>query len=201
MRTVAPAFPREDGGSYPFERIFWGVRRGVMPLIGIALVDLLFHGSDWLPMHGFADEVNHSLTGLVWITAVAVLGVRVVVPAALLGAVAIDLDHVPEILGWTESPPGTSRTYTHSLLLVLALVVIAVCDRRRRVIWGSAALGLLSHLVRDMGTGTVLFWWPLSNRPVGIPYELYFGVTCGLGLAVFFLGIVTRRGGEVPETP
>jgi hypothetical protein len=59
------------------------------------------------------------------------------------------------------------------LLVVVTLLVVAVAHRSRRDVWASAALGVGTHLFSDLGTGTVVLWWPVAADPVAVPYSAY----------------------------
>jgi membrane-bound metal-dependent hydrolase YbcI (DUF457 family) len=143
----------------------------------IGIIDAVLLGAKWLPLHGLADEMSHSLTAFIWLTAARQLGVRLPMIPGVVAAVAIDLDHVPDILGMFSPPEGTSRPVTHSLGLVAIIGLLACFDIRRRRAWTAIGIGLLSHLVRDLGTGAVLFWWPLSADPKSTPYMVYLSIT------------------------
>ncbi|MGH2559088.1 MAG: metal-dependent hydrolase [Thermomicrobiales bacterium] len=166
---------------------------GSLALIAIVLLDRGVVGHRPLVVHGIGDEGAHALTACLWIVGAGVAGVRVVPLAALLGATVIDLDHIPLILDWTSSPPGTSRPETHSLIVLGLLLLLAGWDRSRRMWWGSAALGVASHLWRDLGTGAVVLWWPYSSRAVGIPYGVYLVGVAAVFVGAVFWGMRARR--------
>src|SRR5665811_879669 len=157
------------------DRTCWVARYWyVLALLGILVVDATLLGASWLPLHGFADELSNLLTAFIWLTAAQRLSLPIRVYPGMIAAVVIDLDHLPVILGWFSPPEGTSRPVTHSLSLLLAFVALAVMTTWWAQVWTGVAVGVLSHLVRDLGTGTVLFWWPLSSDPVSLPYMAYF---------------------------
>lgn len=91
---------------------------------------------------------------------------------ALVGSVAIDVDHVPL---YTVAPHFVAggRPPTHSLLTVLVLLVVAlVLPSGRRLV--GLAVGVVLHLVRDLATGPgVALWWPVSHSGVRVPYDDY----------------------------
>ena len=100
-------------------------------------------------------------------------------PWALLGAVVIDVDHIP-LYVWdvgTADPEG--RPVTHSLTVVLVLLALSRLPGRLRTPLSGLALGVLLHLVRDIvtGPGASLFW-PIAGTSVLLPYPLYAGVLC-----------------------
>ena len=54
-----------------------------------------------------------------------------------------------------------------------------------RAVWRGAAFGLASHLVRDLATGGVRIWRPLSDRRLTMPTRTYRVLVIGaIGLAV-----------------
>jgi inner membrane protein len=170
------------------------VLRGHVPIfaslaltpMAIILLDRTLVGNDRLLVHAGADELGHAFTALAWIVTARSVGLNVMPTAALMGAVAIDVDHVPLLLGVFESPPGTTRPFSHSLLTVALLVGIAVLDQGRRRVWVSAAYGVGSHLFRDLARGHLLLFWPVSARPIALAYQTYYAVTVAL-ILVFAL--------------
>jgi inner membrane protein len=130
--------------------------------------------------YGLADEPAHLATGVVLLLAVAALaGGRLPLPfvaAALVATVAIDLDHVPGLLGSHLITGELPRPYTHSVLTIAVLLALASVlkpDRRRQIALG-LAFGVSAHLLRDVATGPgVPLLWPLSDDVVRMPYEIY----------------------------
>jgi membrane-bound metal-dependent hydrolase YbcI (DUF457 family) len=147
------------------------------------------------------DEPAHAATGLLVLFAICVAPSRPVVLAVLAGSVLIDLDHVPHVLGTSIVEHGVPRPYTHALITLIAIGMIAAVIRNRRhrtlVLIVGAAVAV--HLIRDMaepgGPGVSLLW-PLSDHPYAMPYVPY-------GLAVVALaavGIARRRTAPTPAT-
>jgi hypothetical protein len=138
---------------------------------------------------GLLDEVAHLATALVILG--ALVRVRRAVPdqrfgwAMLTCSVLIDIDHLPLQFGSSVLTNGTPRPYTHALWTVLALTVawavarslVARSGRPRpatvELILAGAAWGLAAHFFRDLPTGPMSFWWPISNIPVQVPYWWY----------------------------
>jgi inner membrane protein len=92
--------------------------------------------------------------------------------AALVAAIAIDLDHVPGFLGSDVLSEGTPRPYPHSLATVLLLAGAGARLRGRAgtVLLG-LAFGVLAHLLRDIATGDgIPLLWPLTQVGVQIPF-------------------------------
>ena len=133
-----------------------------------------------LPVLGLFDEIGHLATA--WVLLVALLPdrYRSLVPWALLGAVLIDVDHVPLYVwdvGTAADPQG--RPITHSLTFVLVLLALSRLHGRLRTPLSGLALGVLFHLVRDVATGPgAPLFWPFSGTSVLAPYSLYVGLLC-----------------------
>jgi inner membrane protein len=135
------------------------------------------------------DWTDHLLTTLFIVWAVKPrVSERQLVPA-LVASVVIDVDHVPGELGSHILTTGTSRPYSHSLTTVAVLLVLAAARRDWRAWASGAALGVASHLWRDLaepqGSGVALFW-PVSDRTITTPAAVYLGsiaVLAAIGLA------------------
>jgi membrane-bound metal-dependent hydrolase YbcI (DUF457 family) len=147
---------------------------------------------------GAVDEPAHLTACMLFLLAVLAL-VRFrrpslsFVAAALVASVAIDLDHIPGMLGWHGLSGDLPRPYTHSLITPVALIVVGQIARGRiRPIAFGAAFGVCAHLVRDLCTGPGLsILWPLSSTTVKLPY-LVFAV--GLVLTTAAIIAPTLRG-------
>ncbi len=163
-------------------------------LRSIALVAVVFVAADVASMiagdsffpGGPLDEIAHLSTMIIILWA---LGPRVcrptLWPAALVASVAIDVDHIPDRLGARWLTDGTPRPYTHSLLTVMLVLLLAWGWRRHRDVLLAIALGIGVHFFRDLaepGNGVALLW-PLSNRGVSVPHALYAGAVVGCLLA------------------
>jgi membrane-bound metal-dependent hydrolase YbcI (DUF457 family) len=126
------------------------------------------------------DEPAHLATALVFLLALLTL-VRSRRPslaflaAAVVASVAIDLDHVPGMLGWQGLTEGVPRPYTHTLVTPLALIVVGkIAGGRAKPIAYGAAFGVVAHLFRDLFTGPGLaILWPLSATAVRPPYAIF----------------------------
>lgn len=149
----------------------------VVPLVALAVVATL----DWVagrrhwsvPVVAVLDEPAHLITAWLVLVAVSSRLARPVQLWALLGAVVIDLDHVPLYLWWALLAEPDGRPVTHSLATVVVLVALGAVPRLRVPALG-LALGVLLHLARDLATGPgVPLLWPLVDRSVQIPYTVY----------------------------
>jgi membrane-bound metal-dependent hydrolase YbcI (DUF457 family) len=112
--------------------------------------------------------------------------------------VAIDLDHVPDRLGYDFLTQGTPRPYTHSLLTVAVVLLLAACWRRRRDPLMGVALGLAIHFFRDLaehGSGVALLW-PISDYSFSLPHAAYLAA-----MAICAAIVVARlRGAPLRRT-
>lgn len=123
---------------------------------------------------GFVSNLDDLAHVAVAIIVVVLVRARGAVAAALIvGGVAIDLDHVPGIAGWSVPNDGAGRPY-HSLAVVALLLAVAVLAPRARGIAAGAAAGVAVHLWRDLSTGPgVPLVWPLSTAMVRLPYSVF----------------------------
>ena len=115
--------------------------------------------------------------------------------AALVAAMAIDLDHVPGYLGTDILTAGTPRPYTHSLATVLlGAGAGAVLSGSARMIALGAAFGVLAHLLRDIATGDgVALLWPLTETGVRVPFWIEAAAIGALAARAW------QRGAELPH--
>lgn len=142
------------------------------------------------------DETAHVLTALLVIWALGGVACRFLLPA-LVASVAIDLDHVPRDLGQTWLTDGTPRPYTHSLLTIAVVLLVAALAKRRREIAIGVALGLVIHFWRDLaepGTGVALLW-PLSSVSFSLPHASYL-VVMAVTIVAGLVRAVRRRPSE-----
>jgi inner membrane protein len=148
-----------------------GPALAVLSVVGL---DRILAARSWpVAVVGLFDEPAHLLTAWLVLAAVAIQGARWW-PWVLLGAVAIDADHIPMYLWNGPVPDGGGRPVTHSLVTVLALLAAAVAVRRARLVLSAVALGVLLHLLRDVATGPgVPLWWPTQQGSVLLPYQGY----------------------------
>lgn len=170
----------------------------------IVAVDALLRGAGGLPLHGLADEVSHVITAAIWLLAARSLGLDLHVVPGVIAAVLIDIDHVPDILGLASPPEGTSRPVTHALWIVLVVLACAMIARKHRASGVGIAVGLLSHLARDLATGTVLLWWPLADQRVSMPYATYILFTAALAALAsshFLKPVELSRRTSIPNSP
>ncbi len=144
-------------------------------------------------VEGTLDEPAHVATVVIILAALGWRFGQWFVIGALVGSVAIDLDHIPAYLGADFLTRGTPRPFTHSLTTVLVVVLVALVVRGHwRVVILGFAFGLVGHFFRDMcepaQSGVALFW-PISNAGIRLPYMVYAAVMVALGV----VGLVRHK--------
>jgi len=166
----------------------------VWPIVAVAAVcglDAVIAVRHWpIPALGLLDEAGHLLTAIVLLAASTSARIRRLTPWALLGAVAIDVDHIPL---YTFAPRFvvSGRPPTHSLITVLALLIAALVLKAIRIPLLGIAIGICLHFVRDVATGPGLpLFWPFSKSTVMAPYGLY--VTVVAVAAAIVIGRLAR---------
>jgi inner membrane protein len=146
-------------------------------LAGVVGVDAVIARGHWsIPTQGLLDEAGHLLTAGLILVALPWSPVSRWVRWALIGSVAIDIDHVPLYTFAPEFSAG-GRPPTHSALAAALLVAAGLALPRVRVPLLGLALGVSLHFVRDIATGPGLpLLWPLSGRAILLPYAAYLGL-------------------------
>lgn len=105
----------------------------------------------------------------------------------LIGSVVIDIDHAPLYLGASDFVVDGSRPPTHSLVVVILLLLAQLLPRVKRQLRG-LAFGVLAHFLRDVATGPGLaLLWPVLPVAVKAPYTGYAVV-----LVLLTLGAIVR---------
>jgi inner membrane protein len=127
------------------------------------------------------DETAHLATALIVLFCIAPRLSLLRLSGTVIGGTAIDLDHLPALAGSLVLTDGTNRPYTHSALTAVLLILLGVILPAwlREGVWG-AALGVTSHVFRDMATGGVPLLWPLELTSYTVPYSVYI-VTLAVG--------------------
>jgi inner membrane protein len=170
----------------------WPARRvllvGSAALLVIVLIDAWLGGGERsLLQRAMSDETAHLLTAVLFLAAMPMVLPARFVAGALIGAVAIDLDHLPLIAGSDLLTQQTNRPFTHALLTIAIVVGLSMLlpTRWRWAGFGIAA-GVAAHFWRDLATSTagVPLLWPWQTFGFTLPYGLYLGVLIGcVGLA------------------
>ncbi len=128
---------------------------------------------------GPLDETAHLLTALLLLQALPPRWRAKIMVPALIGSVAIDLDHIPGYLGYNFLTVGTPRPYTHSLLTPLLLLALALAVRRHRAVFLGLALGVMLHFFRDLAEGNgsgVSLLWPFSDHAFSYSHTTYLAI-------------------------
>ena len=153
----------------------------LLPILALAVVlllDVVARSRSWgTLMIGVLDEPAHVATALLVLLAVAgpcrLLAYPRISGAAVVGSVAIDLDHVPLYAGLPVDVAG-GRPFTHCLLTAVVLAAAGGAVRSWRPILLGLATGVLLHLLRDLPTGPgVSLFWPVSSTRFEMPYVAY----------------------------
>ncbi len=143
---------------------------GCLATIPIADRIILRRRPRWL-LIGLADEPAHLATAPLVLLNLRPLPRRDVL-AFLVGAVAIDADHIPLALAPTHPEAGDPRPPTHTLLIPAAL---AVTGQR------AAALGVCAHYLRDLASDDgIPAVAPIGDRSLRVPYPAYAAAMVGL---------------------
>src|SRR3954451_4407814 len=150
------------------------VPTAVLLLATVLVADgLLYLLNPPYPALGLIDEPAHLATAALVLLVLRVRD-RTLAAAALVAAVAIDLDHLPQELGAGLLTEHTTRPVTHSVAGLIVITAVAAAISRRRAVAAGVALGIAAHLLRDLATGGgVPLLWPLTNRAIVVPYVLY----------------------------
>lgn len=168
-------------------------------LFGIILVidRWLEGGTHSLLATGIADETAHASTMVILLLGFSVLRSAPFIAGCLVGSVAIDIDHLPLILGSNLLTEETHRPLTHGLLTMGIVLVMSLAARGNWSPFGiGIVVGLAAHFVRDMATSTagVPLLWPVSTTGFLLPYPIY------VALLAFALVRILTRSEPVPES-
>jgi inner membrane protein len=157
--------------------------RLALPLLAVAaivLLDIAMASRQPVAVKGALDEPAHLLTAWLLLAAVPAYRTRGVWPWALIGAIAIDMDHIP-LYAWGVLASSSGRPVTHSVLTVMVLAAAALLTRQTpalrlcRPLLG-LAVGVLLHFVRDLASGGgVPLLWPLLSEGARLPWAVYVG--------------------------
>jgi inner membrane protein len=162
----------------------WRISGAAASLGLILLVDYYFRiASPRLITIAVLDELAHIATALLFLFALwRVINIWFAA-GSLVGAVLIDIDHLPALFSTGSLAAHPERPVTHSLVSVIALLFIAlVFSGRARAALVGGALGVATHLLRDMATGGVPLLWPVHHAIVDLPYGVYAAMIVALAL-------------------
>jgi inner membrane protein len=179
------------------------VRLSVIAALAVVLAFDAVVDKNWpLPVLGLFDEIGHLATAWVLLVALLPNGCRPLVPWALLGAVLIDVDHIPlYVWGVGTANDSQGRPITHSLTIVLVLLALSRLHGRLRTPLSGLALGVVLHLTRDVVTGPgAPVFLPITGKSALAPYSLYVGLLC-LAAAWAVLRPVRRQSTAAGSQP
>jgi inner membrane protein len=156
---------------------------GGAALLVISLIDAWLGGGERpLLLRALTEETGHLLTATLLLAAIPMaLPIRFVA-GVFVGAVAIDLDHLPLIFGSDLLTEQTNRPFTHCLLTIAIVAGLALLlPARWRGVGLGVAAGVAAHFWRDLATSTagVPLLWPWLTVGFRLPYPLYLGVLLG----------------------
>jgi len=171
------------------------VARVIMPplaLLGVVSLDLVTGSRAWsIPQMGLLDEPAHLLTAGLALSATGEER-RKVWLWVLLGAIAIDVDHIPLYLWGAPVAVDGGRPVTHSLTTALFLAAVAAAVPRVRTAAGALSAGVVLHLLRDAATGPgVPVFWPARPESAFLSHWAYV-------LVCFTLAAVASARAAVP---
>jgi inner membrane protein len=177
-------------------RVWYAHQNILLPTFAAAAVimlidDAFFSSALGLRLTELLDEIAHAATMLVVLGALSGRVPRAFVAGSLLGAVMLDIDHLSILYHLHAWAPLHGRPYSHSLVAVVAVVLLTCLSRGWRTFGIGVACGLLSHLFRDLATGVVPLLWPLTTVQFSIPHSLYEAAIIG----VLAWTVVYKQGG------
>ena len=149
----------------------------VMALVLLAADELVLRIGAGFLQEGPADETAHLLTGALVLAALPRVPSRAFAVGLLAASVAIDLDHVPGLLGAQWLTRTTQRPYPHSLLTLALVGLLAFAWLGRRKLLVGVAIGLTAHFIRDLSESSsgVPLLWPWSSHAYTLPHWTYQG--------------------------
>jgi inner membrane protein len=178
-------------------------------LVAVALDDalLLPRAPSYLVL-GLLDEPAHLATSLILLVAVAALLARAgravrtgFAVGLVLAGNLIDADHLPMVLGSDMITAGTPRPYSHSVTLLMLVILAALVGRGRvRAVAAGVAVGVAGHLIRDLGTAPIALLWPLSPQGLTVPHRLYLALLAWCALAPLVVRVLNPLHGPA-DTP
>lgn len=167
-------------------------------LVVVLVLDAVARAHSWgLFVIGVLDEPAHLATALLVLVAAAGSHRLSSHPkftlAALIAAMAIDLDHLPLYAGVPVDIDG-GRPFTHSLATVVVLAAAVAAVRRFRPVLLGLAAGVLLHFVRDVATGPgVSLCWPVWDQRIDVPYRAYLIMLSACALVGTLRAVADRR--------
>lgn len=165
----------------------WRVARAHPLTVAVAIFAadaVLFKAHLPWPIEGVLDASAHLATAAL-VLAVLPAPPRAFLTTALLASVLIDLDHIPLYADWPAIIPAAPRPHSHSLATAAVSAGLSrLAGPRMRPVLSGIAYGVFLHLFRDVVTGPLPLFWPLSAGEIKLPYGLYALVVVIAALAV-----------------
>lgn len=147
-------------------------------------------GTEAVTIHGPLDASGHLLTGLMIGVGIRALRLPIPIWSVLIGSIAPDIGHLLFHYGVLDTVTGSSRTGTHSAIVLIVVASVGFIDQKRANLWLGVAIGGLTHLWRDMGTGTVPLLWPFDLTVDGTTFSRYMIALVGGSLAMIGSGML-----------
>ena len=190
---------RQDGLLGWLARLVFKREVSLALIAGILIADLVIPWAGWsyLPRwqglsfvpRAFVDEPCAVATALIVLGAITRFRAAPPDPkfgwSLLAWSVLIDIDHLPQEFGTSVLTAGTPRPYLHALwvlvLLVFAILVARYWSQHAKTpmaagtmqVLAGAAWGIAAHFLRDVATGPMSLWWPVTKGAVQEPYWCY----------------------------
>jgi membrane-bound metal-dependent hydrolase YbcI (DUF457 family) len=177
--------------------------RGLVLIAALLLIgdQALRFAKDGSLLAALPDETAHLMTGALLLAALPQARERAFTVGVLAGSVLIDADHLPGRLGIDAFTQGTDRPYSHSLLTLALLLILALVWRARRPMSLGLFVGVAAHFARDLteSSAGVPLLWPWSYHSYRLPHASYLVGTAVLGaVALWRLRSGVRRGPRRP---
>lgn len=184
--------------THPWRRFALGL---MLFLLILTIDSWMSGGAHPLISMGIADETAHLSTMVIVLLAFPILRNNAFILGCLAGSVAIDVDHIPLILGSDILNVDTNRPFTHSLLTMGIVLGLALVGRGRwRAVGLGLVVGLSAHFLRDMATSSagVPLFWPVVAHGFTLPYPFYAAV---MALALLITPFMSIADGEKQRGP
>ena len=138
-------------------------------------VDTLFAlCSPPLVLKAVLDESAHISTALLLLLALREIPSEQLALAVAVGSVLLDIDHIPMTIQHTGNLVGLARPDSHSAPTLLAAFGFAkYLPLKARPYAAGIAFGFCAHLARDLATGGVPLFWPVTYNFIKVPYAAY----------------------------
>jgi inner membrane protein len=158
-------------------------------LVIVVACDRMLRAQLSLPVGGTLDATGHFATGAIVACAAWALNVRLPWFWVLVGSVVVDVDHFLVWFDVIDRFDSTSRGVLHTLASVWLVLALAACLPRYRDALVALAVGIASHLFRDLGTGTVQIAWPVLDTLRAISHRGYLLALASLAAIPVLAGL------------